>query len=113
MSVQEWEHLNLSIDGLLWELNSTAWTELENANYCLEEEDKAYHMNNVDKCSLGVNLCQRYIYGILNIEEFCNAMIDAGLKGFLNKISSHLPEDILNMFGLNETSDYESDGEVR
>ncbi|KAJ8913492.1 hypothetical protein NQ315_013872 [Exocentrus adspersus] len=70
----------------------------------------AYCISKMENYLLGGNLCRQYLFGVLNLEEFCQAMVNADLEKYLFEISNYLPGSVRNKFGLYETSDYGSDG---
>lgn len=114
-AAQQWpepETLELAIERLSCELNALSFDSDHEAAYgnsCFDEESVMYYQNQAEKYNLGAQLCQKYIYGILELDEFCTLMVLADLKSFLVKIGHHLSEEVLIKFELNESNNDDAD----
>ncbi|KAJ8914429.1 hypothetical protein NQ315_017525 [Exocentrus adspersus] len=111
------EELDLMVDALSVQLyylaneeRLTGVLEEDEEVHCPHAECSEYCISKMENYLLGGNLCRQYLFGVLNLEEFCQAMVNADLKKYLFEISNYLPGSVRNKFGLYETSDYGSDG---
>lgn len=57
------------------------------------------YVKDANQLNCGAHLCGMFLYGSINLDEFCMEMIDAGLKTFLNDIPN-MPADIATKYGL-------------
>ncbi|KAJ8939485.1 hypothetical protein NQ318_022539 [Aromia moschata] len=109
------ENLNLAVERMSCELSALSFEyyhETVNGNSAFDEESVTYYMKESEKCDLGAKLCQKYIYNVLDLDEFCTLMVLADLKRFLENISHFLSEDIVNKFQLNDPPSYEDAGDT-
>ncbi|KAJ8953838.1 hypothetical protein NQ318_006700 [Aromia moschata] len=109
------ENLNLAVERMSCELNALSFEyhhETVYGNSAFDEESVTYYMKESEKCDLGAKICQKYIYNVLDLDEFCTLMVLADLKRFLENISHFLPEDIVNKFQLNDPPSYEDAGDT-
>ncbi|KAJ8913080.1 hypothetical protein NQ315_006581 [Exocentrus adspersus] len=111
------EELDLMVDALSVQLyylaneeRLTGVLEEDEEVHCPHAECSEYCISKMENYLLGGNLCRQYLFGVLNLEELCQAMVNADLKKYLFEISNYLPGSVRNKFGLYETSDYGSDG---
>lgn len=117
-SEQHWpevENLNQAVERLWYELDKLSFDVEHHSIYedsYADEETNTYYMKLSEKYKLGAALCQRYLHRMLDLVDFCHVMVDAKLKSFLVKIRPYMPENIIAMFNLNETSDYDSEVEI-
>lgn len=56
------------------------------------------------KYDKGYHYCSDYLRNRLNIEEFCNKLVEIDLKEFLYDIKAFLPAEVIANFDLNEGS---------
>ncbi|KAJ8949409.1 hypothetical protein NQ318_007508 [Aromia moschata] len=117
-SASQWpvaENLNLAVERMSCELNALSFEyhhETVYGNSAFDEESVMYYMKESEKYDLGAKLCQKYIYNVLDLDEFCTLMVLANLKCFLANISHFLPEDVVNKFQLNDPPSYEDAGDA-
>ena len=59
----------------------------------------------------GAHACEKYLYGSLDIDEFCAEMINEKLKSFVIDVP-HLPNELVVKYGLVTTDDDNADGAI-
>lgn len=89
--------------------------ELKNLRYAVENIFKLICLNAEEIQLLeelsatyneGIIICHKYFYNILNLEEFCEEMINADLKQFLEEhLFEHLPDEIIEKYELQNVED--------
>lgn len=106
-------NLNSNIEVLL--------NELENLYFAAEYISNSIRFN-VEEIQLleelsssyneGVIICLKYFYNILNLEQFCEGMMQADLKRFLEDILFELlPDEITQKYKLYGVKDVRKDDE--
>lgn len=98
------EDLGTAIERLSSELYALYTNSLHAANY-----DMGFYFNNdaelmydAEKYRLGVILCDRYTYGIICLDEFCEEIVTLSLKHFLYGIAKYLPVEIIQKYQLHQ-----------
>lgn len=62
--------------------------------------------------NVGIIICHKYFYNILNLEEFCEEMVHADLKRFLeDHLFEHLPDEIIEKHELQNMENSINDDE--
>ena len=85
-----------------------------NALYAIPEDDESITADDMEiseccppknyrkdaaELNLGAHICEKYLYGSINLNTFCAEMVDEDLKDFLINIPD-LPIDLVVKFGL-------------
>lgn len=92
------EDMKLFIEGL----SNVFYAILCKANTpCNEEATERYNT--------GISLCNQYLYGILNSDEFCEKMNEAGLKTFLYGVNKFLQQELIEKYELDDQIMYKYD----
>lgn len=71
-----------------------------NMDICFNEDEIRKCLENAAKYDVGVNMCNKYMYGMLNLDEFCQKMIEVELKNFLYDLQEYLPLETIEKFKL-------------
>ena len=115
-SAQGWtraEDINSAIERLSCKLSDLSMNSLHSTNYdlnyCFDAEQVERLMEESDRYNAGVNLCGKYSCGILNLEQFCEQMVQIDLKRWLYDIDEYLPKDIIEKYHLDQ-SDGDEEG---
>lgn len=113
-SAQRWtraEDIDSAIDRLSCKLSDLSMDSLHAINYdlnfCFDAEQVERLKEQSDRYNVGANLCGKYSLGILNLEEFCERMVQTDLKCFLCDIEEYLPKKIIEKYRLNQSDDDE------
>jgi hypothetical protein len=80
-------------------------------NICFDEETMQDVLVRIKKYRLGKLLCENYISGFYNLEEFCEEMIHKELKDFLHQLNPFLPASLLSKYDLIEDENENDDDE--
>lgn len=74
-------------------------------DYCLDEDEVRRLGGDSERYSDGANLCNKYLHGIVDLEEFCEQLVQMGLKRFLYTIDEYLPKEMIEKYRLNQSDD--------
>lgn len=106
--------IDTSVERLGCELYALSMDSLHAANYdldcCFDSDNVQCLLKDSEKYSSGSNLCQKYLHGILTIEEFCEQITEIELKRFLCDLRQYLPKEIIEKYQLDQDTQ-ENDGE--
>lgn len=109
------EDLGTAIQRLACQLYDLSMDSLHAANYdmdyCYDTDAQQRLMKNSEQYTTGANTCNKYTHGILNLEEFCQEMLQLDLRRFLYDICEYLPNDIIVKFQLNQSDDSDEEDE--
>lgn len=107
-----------AVERLGCELEAISFDRLHAANYdldyCFDSASVNSLMEESKRYCTGADLCRKYLYGILNIKEFCEQMVEAELTDFIYSIHKYLPLEIIENYRLdqyNKDVEEDEDGE--
>lgn len=113
-SAQRWiraEDINSAIGRLSCVLSDLSMDSLHATNYdlnfCFDVEQVERLRKDSESYSTGVKLCSKYSRGVLNLEQFCEQMVQKNLKRFLYDIDEYLPKKIIEKYRLDQSDDEE------
>lgn len=118
-STQRWvktEDIKSAVERLSCELDDFRRSKQLSINYDITIYDDAEEVGRAKEgfkaYSIGVNLCNRYSRGFLNLDEFCEHMVRVELKRFLYGIVKYLPKKIIEKYQLHQSDNKDNANNV-
>jgi hypothetical protein len=65
-----------------------------------DETQYRKYMKDSENFIIGSFICQKYLYGSIDLDEFCAEMVNENLESFLMEIP-YIPEEVLTKYGVN------------
>lgn len=125
-SCQNWptaEDLPSAIKRLRAEFYDLEFDRSHAANYdlniCYDSEALPKVLMEAERFDNGVDLCDQFLTGVLDINNFCSEIVNIGLKEFLSRVVDFLPTELIQQHqlrGANDdtyTSDTDDDDEIK
>lgn len=104
VSQEDDENISTYLRCLSWKLKNMAGDLLYCSTYDWLEDEVALsqyrkYMGDAINYNIGAFLCDRYLYGSMNLDKFCAEMIEEDLKEYLIDIPN-LPSDMVTKYKL-------------
>lgn len=100
-SMEHWveaTNLKTAVERLSNEFSDLQFDRMMQQNRWHTEEDYIIFRNEEENFERAVCLCRKFIGGHIEIEEFCESLIQIGLKPYLENIRSYLSQELIRKY---------------